>query len=271
MSDLIYRRPDDYDLEHEDDDRDVQFYCELMRRLAPQRVLELGCGSGRLTLALAEFAPHMDSLIVGIDLEEAMLDRAREKARGLDAAARERLRLLNGDMRSWTADEPFDLVLIPCSSITHLLTLDDRLAVWKRVHGNLRPGGRFVIDITMPNIRAFAESLQTPPRALMEVDSDTTDPETGRRLVRYRATSFDAWRQRATIRFFYDRFEDGRHERYVSDFESHVYFPDELRLLFLHTGFEIEAVYGDYRFREPRSSSREVVMVGRRLADRGGC
>lgn len=266
MNDLIYRRPDDYDLEHEDDDRDVKFYCELVRRLAARRVLELGCGSGRLTIALAELAPQTDSRIVGIDLEGAMLDRAREKAGELGAAARQRLTLLEGDMRSWTADEPFDLVLIPCSSITHLLTLDDRLAAWRRAYGNLRPGGRFVIDITMPNIRAFAESLQTPPRALLEVDSDTTDPETGRRLVRYRATSFDAWQQRATIRFFYDRFEDNRHERYVSDFESHVYFPDELRLLFLHAGFEMEAVYGDYRFREPRSASREVVMVGRRGA-----
>src|SRR5690606_26255636 len=106
MSDLIYRRPDDYDLEHEDDDRDVQFYCELLRRLAPCRALELGCGSGRLTIALAELAPSIDSLIVGIDLEAAMLERARQKADGLAPAAKERLTLLEGDMRTWTADEP---------------------------------------------------------------------------------------------------------------------------------------------------------------------
>src|SRR5690606_15817098 len=157
-----------------------------------RRVLELGCGSGRLTIALAELAPQTDSRIVGIDLEGAMLDRARDKANELGAAARQRLTLLEGDMRRWRADQPFDPVLIPCSSITHLLTLDDRLVAWQRAYENLRPGGRFAIDITMPNLRAFAESLQTPPRALLEVDSDTTDPETGRRLVRYRATSFDA-------------------------------------------------------------------------------
>ncbi len=48
-ADAIYQRPDDYDLEHTGDDQDVRFYCRLASRLAPSRVLELGCGSGRVT------------------------------------------------------------------------------------------------------------------------------------------------------------------------------------------------------------------------------
>jgi hypothetical protein len=39
------------------------------------------------------------------------------------------------------------------------------------------------VDVTMPKLRVFADSLQAPPRALLEVDRDSTDPETGRRLV----------------------------------------------------------------------------------------
>src|SRR5262245_14296085 len=49
------RRPRDYDLEHENDE-DVAFYIDLVLRLRPRRVLELGAGSGRVTIPLAERA-----------------------------------------------------------------------------------------------------------------------------------------------------------------------------------------------------------------------
>ena len=52
MDELIYQRPGDYELEHEGDD-DIEFFVELARRLKPKRVLELACGSGRVTEPLA--------------------------------------------------------------------------------------------------------------------------------------------------------------------------------------------------------------------------
>jgi SAM-dependent methyltransferase len=264
VTDQIYTHPDDYDLEHEQDERDVQFYRELMRRWSPSRVLDFACGSGRITLPLGRLAHERGFEIVGVDLSDAMLDHAREKQRELGLASSDRLRLVKGDMRTWESDDRFDVVLITCSSITHLLTLEDQLAVWRRAFALLRPGGRFVIDVTMPNLRAFADSLQTPPRALLEVDLDSSDASTGRRLVRYKTTTFDLFEQRAMIRFFYDRFEGDDHDRYLSDFESHIYFPRELHLLFLHTGFVLEATWADYRFARPKSSTREIVMVGTR-------
>jgi ubiquinone/menaquinone biosynthesis C-methylase UbiE len=49
----IYERPRDYDLEHEGDDEDIRFYLNLIERLQPRRVLELACGSGRITIPWA--------------------------------------------------------------------------------------------------------------------------------------------------------------------------------------------------------------------------
>ena len=266
MTDAIYQRPADYDLEHDEDGRDIAFYGELVRRWRPARILDLACGNGRITLELATIAEELGFEVVGVDLADAMLANAREKARerGLDGSSR--MQFVQGDMRTWESDGRFDLVLMTCSSITHLLTLDDRLAVWRRAHALLHPGGRFVIDVTMPDWPAYVESLQLPPRALLQVDRDSTDQETGRRLIRYRATTFDPFEQRALIRFFYDTFDGAAHTRYVSDFESHVYFPNELTLLFLHTGFTLDAVWADYRFRAPRALSREIVMAGRRAS-----
>lgn len=60
MPDTIYARPGQYDLEHEGDDVDVRFYIGLLDRYSPRRVLELVCGSGRVTLPLADAAGRVE-------------------------------------------------------------------------------------------------------------------------------------------------------------------------------------------------------------------
>lgn len=265
MTESIYWRPDDYDLEHEGDDRDASFYAQLLERLGARRVLEWACGSGRLTLPLASGLAARHGSIVGVELETKMLDLARRKLEAADALVRAHVRLEPGDMRSWRVADRFDAVLIGCSSITHLLTLDEQLAVWRSAFDHLVAGGRFIIDVTMPDFAAYADAQRSPPRALTHVDLDQSDPETGARLIRQRATHFDVIAQRADIQFFYDRFERGEHvARYVSDFAAHVYFPRELELLFRHTGFAVEAMWADYHFRAPNSATREIVWIGRK-------
>ncbi len=264
MDDEIYRRPGDYDLEHEDDDKDVAFFVELTGRLRPRRVLELGAGSGRVTVPLAQLAARAGFTITALDVSETMLEEAGRKLAEAPSTARERVELVTGDMRTWEAPEAFDLILVPCASVSHLLGLDDQLAAWRRAHANLTGGGRFVVDVAMPDLTVYADSLRQPPRAWLEIDGDTSDDE-GRRLVRYKTTEYAPHEQRASIRFLYDKFAPERPaDRWVSDFESHVYFPRELELLYRHTGFEVEATCGDYRFRPPRASTRALVVVGRK-------
>ena len=156
-------------------------------------------------------------------------------------------------------------MIAPCSSLSHLLTLEDQIAAWRCAFANLTSGGRFVADLTMPNLAAFAESMQTPPRQVLEIDVDARDPVTGTRLLRYKTTRYLAHEQRAEIRFMYDRFPDPDHvDRYVSDFDCHVYYPREVELLFRLTGFAIEACFGDYSMRPMRSDSPQLVCVGRK-------
>jgi SAM-dependent methyltransferase len=261
----IYRRPGDYDLEHEGDQEDIGFYRRLVERLRPRRVLELACGSGRVTLPLAELAAVQGFEMVGVELADEMLAAAVQKREAAAPAVQRALTLAQGDMRTWRTDEPFDLVITPCSSLCHLLTLPDRLAAWRTAWLALAPGGRFVADIAMPNLGVYADSCQTPPRALVEIDLDTSPPDGSARLVRYKTTRYLPHEQRAQVRFLYDRFSaDDPVDRYVSDFESHVYFPCELQLLFLHTGFELEDTFGSYFERPLRPTSREMLIVGRR-------
>jgi SAM-dependent methyltransferase len=262
--DTIYDRPLDYDLEHEGDDQDVGFYLDLVKRLRPRRVLELASGSGRVTLPLARLAATLDCEIVGLEIAESMLTIARRKQASLDYAAARRIEFVQGDLRTWRSHAPFDLIITPCSSLSHLLTVDEQLAAWTNARRNLADGGRFVVDLAMPNLTVYAESMQTPPRTTVEIDVDAFDAVSGARLLRYKTTRYMADEQRAQIRFLYDKFPDGAPpDRYISDFDCHVYFPREVELLFRISGFEIEARYGDYEGRRFRPASRQQIVVGR--------
>jgi SAM-dependent methyltransferase len=259
----IYERPRDYDLEHEGDEEDIAFYLHLLDRWHPRRVMELAAGSGRITIPLARAAASKDIQIVGLDREGPMLDEALRKHATLDAAARRSLTFVAGDMRAWRVAQPFDLIIAPCSSLSHLLAVDDQVAAWRCAWEALSEGGRFVVDLTMPNLAAYADSMQMPERTFVEMDIDARDPATGTRLLRYKTTRYVPHEQRAEIRFLYDKFsEQSQIDRYVSDFDCHVYYPREVELLFRHTGFSVEGWFGDYTMRRLRTSSRQLIGVG---------
>jgi len=262
----IYERPADYDLEHYGDEEDVRFFVSLLHAFKPMRVLELASGTGRVTIPLALEATTLSSTVVGLEFTASMLVEAERKRTDLPQDAQSRVSFIEGDMTQWRSSEPFDLIVAPCSSLCHVHSLDAQLATWRCAHRNLTPGGRFVVDVAMATLPAYAESMQTPPRSTMELDSDTTDPRTGIRLLRYRCQRYLPHEQRSEVQFVYDKCGPDKvvMERYVSDYKSHVYYPRELELLFMLAGFDVESRYGDYRRRPLEATSRRMVFVGRR-------
>jgi hypothetical protein len=101
---------------------------------------------------------------------------------------------------------------------------------------------------------SFADSFSVPPRTPLEVDIDNIDESDGTRLIRRKTTRYLSHEQRAQIRFMYEKYQHGRAvESYIDDFACHVFFPRELRLLFSHTGYEVEETFGDYRGRALRA------------------
>ncbi len=267
MSD-IYRHPDEYDLEHLGDEEDIRFYVSLLRTLRPRRILELGCGTGRITLPMAQEAARSGCEVIGLDNQSEMLEQAEQNRARLSSEARARLRFVAGDMRTFCVDSPVDLIVIPCSSLSHVLELEDQIAVFQRCYENLTPGGRFMVEVTMPNLAAYADSFSVPPRTPLEIDLDRTDDSDGTRLIRRKTTRYRSDRQLAEIRFLYEKYQHGRAlESYIDDFASHVFFPRELELLFIHAGFEIERTVGDYRGKPLAANSSLIIMTGRR-ADR---
>src|SRR4051812_32944125 len=67
MTEAIYQRPDDYDLEHEGRDEDIDGLVRLIKARRPKRVLELGAGSGRLAIPLARVGAREAFDVVGLE------------------------------------------------------------------------------------------------------------------------------------------------------------------------------------------------------------
>lgn len=203
-----------------------------------------------------------------------MLDRAATVCGAADPSLRERVSFVRGDMRDWVGTgDTFDAVVIPCCSVSHLLTLEDRRRTWASAFRLLRPGGLFIIDVRVPDLATLAEAQRVRPRAFVDLDIDATRKTAGEsgRLLRCTATTYAPHLQRADVRLLYDRFDHhALAERLVTDYSSHVYFPAELELLFLSTGFEIAEQYGGYAFVPVGRTSDFVVTVAQRPATRSG-
>ena len=144
MNESPWDDPELYELENADDPHfDLPFWQRLVERRTPRRMLELACGTGRLTFPLAEagLAADPESELIGIDRSEPFLARA-ELAEQPPA-----VRLESGDMRSFALEDRFDLVVVPFNSLAYIHTREDQLACLRAARAHLAPGGAFAFDV----------------------------------------------------------------------------------------------------------------------------
>src|SRR5258706_7920985 len=98
--------------------QDVAFYRDAAREFGDP-VLELGCGTGRITMALAEAGKR----ITGLDLSERMLERAVQKRAALRVEARERVHLVQGNMAGVDLGARIRVIIISFPPLRHLLAV----------------------------------------------------------------------------------------------------------------------------------------------------
>jgi 2-polyprenyl-3-methyl-5-hydroxy-6-metoxy-1,4-benzoquinol methylase len=111
-------------------------------------VLELACGSGRLTIPLATEGVH----ITGMDISEDMLRLAKWKAskRGVS------IPFIQGDMRSFDLGEKFKFIFIPAQSLSHLHTREEIEDCFSCVRRHLADDGRFLIGLFNSSVKLLA-------------------------------------------------------------------------------------------------------------------
>ncbi len=258
-----YEHAGDYDLEYQSQsEQDIPFWCELVMRYTPQRILELACGSGRIGLELLHSPGNFQ--LEGLDISLEMLNAYRRKLIREPEAIQERVTLHEADMVDYQLEHKgqFDLIFLPFNSIAHLYEIEQQLDTFKNTYDHLAPSGRFVVDTFLPDIDYLSDALNRPSNVYLEDEIESGDNEFT--MLLYTSRKYDPFEQLQHIIWTHEKFfETGENERYLTKLDMHVFFPRELQLLFLATGFSIEAIYGGYDWKPFGKGTRQIV-VGRK-------
>jgi len=221
-----------------------QFYIEQARERGG-RVLELGCGSGRLTIPLAQSGID----IIGADLSLSMLQRALAKT----LIAGLKVSFVQADMRQFEFGARFSTILIPGNSLLHLLAIEDLRRCFASVRRHLAPGGKLVFDISKWDLARLARA-HGERRLVLRV----THPERGEITVQETA-EYDAAEQTRRVVWYLSASDEPDFQ--IIAYRLRVIFPQELVLLLDYAGFRLETRYGEFTREAFSSTSPRQVCV----------
>ncbi len=238
-----------YDYEYRRRRADITFYRELAKRMGAQRILELGAGSGRLTIPLAR-----DGLAVtALDQSRPMLDRLRGKK--LPPSVARRITTVEGDLCTFDLGEKFPLAIAAFNVLEHLYTRGEVDACLRRIAAHLEPGGAFAFDVQLPDLEWL---IRDPAKRWAK--TRFTDPTTRRAMFYSTNHVYDPISQIVLIRLYYDPADGGPGGRVVT-LSQRKFFPAELEALVAGAEFSVSARYGDFFWGPLGGTSESQVLV----------
>jgi SAM-dependent methyltransferase len=214
---------------------------EVLSQLAGSGpALEFAIGTGRVAIPLSEAGVQ----VTGIELSHAMIAGLRGKA------DERRIPVVQGDMTDASAGNNYSLVFLVFNTISNLLTQDEHVQCFRNAALHLAPGGRFVIELWVPQLR----SLPPGHGGTVEVS------QPGYLLV----DTYDVLRQHVTSHHVQFGPELGAGRIARIDRTPHRYiWPAELDLMARLAGLELESRWADWDRSEFTADSRSHVSVYR--------
>lgn len=242
MKEPLYRDGAFYDAMNEERSGDVDFYVEeALRSGSP--VLELACGTGRLAIPMAEAG--LD--IVGVDLSESMLARARHKS--------DRVEWIQADCKGLDLDRKFGLVLLAFNSLLLFHTRADFEAVCATVTRHLAPCGLFLLDIFNPNLGMLHRGSQERSIAF-----EFQGPRGGGMVTVEECKRYDPQTQINHVHWTFVQAGLTLAEEHLP---MRCYYPQEIDALLHYNGFQILHKYGDFSRKPFEGSDGAQIFVCR--------
>lgn len=205
-------------------------------------VLDLACGTGSTTLALARRGFH----VTGLDLSGEMLRVAEEKARleGLQAD------FIQADMRDFRLPAPVELAVAFQDGLNYLPTREDLLETFCCVAESLGRGGFFIFDINcvekLPAANGEATVVETEEFTLIYQSSFVREDTWEINVTGFLPAGNGLWR----------RFSETHRERSIDG--------EEVRDTLEKAGFKLLGVYGAFTMEPPAGDTRRVFYVARK-------
>lgn len=236
-----------YQAHHSRDTEDLPFWQELAARQGSP-LLELGCGTGRVLLPLAQAGYE----VYGLDNDPAMLAVLRQNS---PTGLYPKLHLIQSDMSAFHLEKHFALILLPCNTLS-TLAQPARRAVLEHVAHHLRPGGLFAASLPNP-----ALLRRLPAASDVELEDIFSHPVDGEPVQ-----VSSAWVRQGdlfTLTWHYDHLlPDGRVERLSVWVQHHVAPAETYQAEVGAVGMELRGLYGGFDWSSyDEASSPYLILV----------
>jgi ubiquinone/menaquinone biosynthesis C-methylase UbiE len=209
------------------------------------KVLEIGVGTGRF------FNDALNSCadVYGIDISDSMLNVLKSK---LDN--KQHFRISNQSIVDFKFDTSFDLIIAPFRVISHVLDKKDHLTALNNVFKHLKPGGKFIFDVFVPNPEQLTNGLEN----LVDFEGEF---EPGQKIKRIVSTKPDIINQIINIHFRFEWDETGTTKTDDWKIPFRIFFRYELEHLIERSNFQQFEILGDYNGNLLNEKSKEFVCI----------
>ncbi|MDJ0755324.1 MAG: class I SAM-dependent methyltransferase [Ardenticatenaceae bacterium] len=237
-----------YELSHASFTEDIDFYKTKLDP-PPQTILELGCGSGRVLLPLAE----QGHACWGLDNAREMLDLARKKIERLTGNLQ--VTLIQGDMANFNLGRTFDTIIIPHNTFMHLNSVEWRPCL-RAVRRHLAPTGRLLIDLINPYQLLALEDQPTP-----QIEATFIDPRDQQEVVQSASYSLHEEGMAFHLNWLFEK--KGEKTAEISAIYT-VRLPHQLQLGLKQTGFQLIKMGGNYDGDDFVEASERLILEATR-------
>lgn len=235
-----------YEAHHALHPEDLAFWTALASQ-HPGPILELGCGAGRVSLALARAGCQT----FGLDLDRQMLALCQRR---LASEAGLPLFIFQGDMTAYHLQQAFSAICLPCNTFS-TLSPAQRLATLRCTRRHLSPGGVFAASLPNPELL-----LRLPATAASDLEEFFTHPVDGEPVQ-----VSSAWRRSGEcfkVTWHYDHLlPDGRVERLSAVVTHRLERLESYEQDLSHAGFQLVQVYGDFDYSAYSSESPWLILT----------
>lgn len=238
-----------YDAHHSLYKEDLPFWLDLAKQHKGP-VLELGCGTGRVLLPLANAGVSM----VGLDNDLDMLDYLRSR---LPASLVPMPLLFAAELTKFHLDMLFSLIILPCNTWS-TLSGTQRIEALGCIREHLMSDGVFAVSIPNPDLLMSLPARSDPiieEHYLHPIDDSPVQVSSGWRRGKYQFT----------VTWHYDHLlANGSVERITARVRHDLASAEEYQQELTSAGLIIQDVYGDFERSRYTSDSQELVLVAKR-------
>ncbi len=246
-----------YDLDLAQDPGDLDLYLALAGRTGGP-ILELATGTGRLAVPLAA----QGHIVTGVDIDPAMLARARARVEAIGGGAVAGLQFVIGDARSVRLPDAgrYELAFLALNSLFIMGNRADQQAVIATLAAHLAPGGLAVVDVWLPD----ADDLARYDGRIM-LEYPRRDPATGQHVVKIGSAIHDAATATVRLTTIYEEGDPGEPVvRWIRRDEMRLVGVDELRGFAEAAGLVVESIAGGYDLDPHGPGADRAILIAAR-------